>query len=64
MLVSGEVFVALKEAGACDEKAEAAAALIARHELRLNRLAEALRWNAIGAAPAAIAFIVILVMLR
>ena len=64
MPISGEVFATLKEAGASDEKAEAAPALIAGHELRLNKLGEVLRWSAIAADPAAIAFMVILVMLR
>jgi len=53
MLVSGELYVALKEAGVSDDKAEAAAAIVAAHETRLRRIEtlfiEALRWGAIFA---------------
>jgi hypothetical protein len=51
MLVSGELYAALKEAGASDDKAEGAAAVLAAHETRLRRIEtlglEALRWGAI-----------------
>jgi hypothetical protein len=63
MLVSGELFAAPKRAGASDVKAEAAAALIAGHEFRLNRLADAL-CGCNRSAPVAIALIVILIILR
>jgi hypothetical protein len=51
MLISGELYAALKEAGASDGNAQAAAALLATHELRILRIEalhrEVLRWGAI-----------------
>jgi hypothetical protein len=60
MLISGEIYVALKAAGASDEKAEAAAALIAVYESRLKKI-ETLhleRWLGIAVIAAASAVIV------
>jgi hypothetical protein len=66
MLISGEIYAALKEAGASDDKAEAAAALIAVHERRLLRIetlhAEVLRWGAIVGIGTALALIVALIV--
>jgi hypothetical protein len=64
MLISGEIYAALKEAGASDEKAEAAAALLAIHERRLLKIealhTEMLRWGAIVGIGIALAVIVAL----
>jgi hypothetical protein len=50
MLISGELYQALKDAGACNEKSMAAAALLASQELRLQRLEEMFTWALRGAA--------------
>jgi hypothetical protein len=59
MLISGEIYAALKEAGASDEKAEAAAALLAVHERRLLKIealhTELLRWAVIVGLGTALA---------
>lgn len=44
MLISGEFYDALRDGGTGDEKAMAAAALMADHELRLRRLDEIITW--------------------
>jgi hypothetical protein len=62
MLISSEIFLALKDAGVSDPKAAAAAALLAAHERRLARIeaihVELLRWSLLGAGLAAIALLV------
>ena len=58
MLVSGELYLALRQAGAADESASAAAAVLATHELRLRKLEETLRWAAIPAIFVIGAFVI------
>jgi hypothetical protein len=44
MLISGELYQALKEGASSDERAMAAAAVSADQEMRLRRLEEMFKW--------------------
>ena len=66
MLISGELYDALRDGGTDADKAQAAAALIATQELRLRRLETILtwmlRWAVIGGASVLATVLMVLVV--